>query len=166
MPSAGAGVGETDFFAEALGAGNGDDDNDGPEENAGVGSRSEVETDPESEVDTYKKGLPKVTLRPSKGFGTVPSLRASLLTFNRTFTHKLDRWDAAGVSVGEKIALMDLRPRTVDMELQLSGWSPLGRALSSAVDQVKTICGKAIGNLEETVRRLNKVVTTAYPVSL
>ena len=98
MPSAGAGVSEADFFAEALSASNGGDDDDVPEENAGIGSRGDVEGDPESEVGTGMKGLPKVTLGPCKGSaGTVPSLRASLMTSIRIFTHKLDRWDDAGV---------------------------------------------------------------------
>ena len=125
MPSAGAGVSQADFFAEALSAGNGGDDDDVPEENVGIGSRGDVEGDPESEVGTGMKGLPKATLGPCKGSaGTVPSLRASLMTSSRIFTHKLDRWDDAGVRLGEQIALMELRPRTKEAELRLSVWSP------------------------------------------
>ena len=167
MPSAGAGVIEADFFAEALSAGNDGDDDDVSEENAGIGSRGDVEGDPESEVSTDMKGLPKVTLGPCKGSaGTVPSLRASLITSSRIFTHKLDRWDDAGARLGEQIALMELRPRTKEAELRLSVWSPLSRALSTAVDRVQTICSEAIEKLEDTFRRLDKVVATAYPVSL
>ena len=167
MPSAGAGVSEADFFAEALSAGNDGDDDNVPEENAGIGWRGDVEGDPESEVGTGMKGLPKVTLGPCKGSaGTVPSLRASLITSSRIFTHKLDRWDDAGVRFGEQIALMELRPRTKEAELRLSVWSPLSRALSTAVDRVQTICSEAIEKLEDTLRRLDKVVATAYPVSL
>ena len=126
-----------------------------------------MEGDPESEVGTGMKGLPKVTLGPCKGSaGTVPSLRASLITSSRIFTHKLDRWDDAGVRFGEQIALMELRPRTKRAELRLSVWSPLSRALSTAVDRVQTICSEAIEKLEDTLRRLDKVVATAYPVSL
>ena len=61
---------------------------------------------------------------------------------------------------------MELRPRTKEAELRLSVWSPLSRALSTAVDRVQTICSEAIEKLEDTLRRLSKVVATAYPVSL
>ena len=168
MPSAGAGVSEADFFAEALSAGNGGDDDDVPEENAGIGSRGDVEGDSESEVGTDMKGLPKVTLGPCKGSaGTAPSLRASFMTSSLIFAHKLERWDDAGVRLEEQIALMELHPRTKEAELRLSVWSPLSRrALSTAVDRVQNICSEAIEKLEDTFRRLDKVVATAYPVSL
>ena len=60
---------------------------------------------------------------------------------------------------------MEPRPRTKEAELRLSVWSPLSRALSTAVDRVQTICSEAIEKLEDTLRRLSKVVATAYPVS-